>query len=544
MDFFSYLKKNSDAFQIKLLFAYSLVGLLNFIILSLIMYSMNEGQNNNHYINFAFLCISIALFVYFQKYTLDQTTIIFENIITKVRIRLADMIRKANLTNFDKVGTLRYRTLLTQETTNISNAAKMLTKMVTSATVVIIACIYIGYLSLPSLLLIAIFLSYGIFQYIQNINEYQEKAEIAIHKEHYFFDLMNHYFRGFKELKVDESKNSDLFGGYLEPNAEETQALKQDASEQLNKTIIFAQVFFYILIGVIIFLLPKLVFINSTALIQIAIITLFITSGPLAELVNGLPFLERANLAIRRLESIEKELASQGNDEVFAEEQSELTPDFQSLQFEDIGFKYETTDENSSFQIGPVNFTVNRGEIIFIMGGNGSGKSTLLKVLTGLYKATKGKILWNSNSVGPANLQDYQSNFSVIFQDYHLFNRVYGQNEIDMDRVKQLLVEMNLHDKTRILKDGSITHTDLSSGQKKRLALVLAELEDREIFIFDEWAADQDPVFRKYFYEKYLKKLVQRGKTVIAVSHDDHYYDVADRIYQMDYGTLKKFESR
>jgi cyclic peptide transporter len=544
MDFFSYLKKNSDAFQIKLLFAYSLVGLLNFIILTLIMYSMNEGQTNSHYINFACLCISISLFIYFQKYTLDQTTIIFENIITKVRIRLADMIRKANLSNFDKVGTLRYRTLLTQETTNISNAAKMLTKMVTSATVVIIACIYIGYLSLPSLALIAIFISYGVFRYIDYINDYQGKAEKAIHKEQHFFNLMNHYFRGFKELKVDESKNTDLYNSYLEPNAEETQALKQEASEQLNKTIIFAQVFFYILIGVIIFLLPKLIFIDALTLVQIAIITLFITSGPLAELVNGLPFLERANMAIHRLESIEKELASQEIDEVFANEQSQPVAEFQSLKFEDTGFQYETTDENSSFKIGPVNFTVNRGEIVFIMGGNGSGKSTLLKVLTGLYCATDGEILWNSNSVGPANLLDYQSNFSVIFQDYHLFNRVYGQKEIDIDRVKQLLIEMHLQDKTRILEDGSITHTDLSSGQKKRLALVLAELEDREIFIFDEWAADQDPVFRKYFYEKYLKKLVQQGKTVIAVSHDDHYYDVADRIYQMDYGTLKKFESR
>ena len=71
-----------------------------------------------------------------------------------------------------------------------------------------------------------------------------------------------------------------------------------------------------------------------------------------------------------------------------------------------------------------------------------------------------------------------------------------------------------------------------------RKALISALLEDREIYIFDEWAADQDPQFRKRFYEKIIPELKQKGKTIFAVTHDDHYWNLADIVVKMEYGRI------
>ena len=84
--------------------------------------------------------------------------------------------------------------------------------------------------------------------------------------------------------------------------------------------------------------------------------------------------------------------------------------------------------------------------------------------------------------------------------------------------------------------DGRFSTLDLSTGQRKRLAMVAALLDDKPIYIFDEWAADQDPGFRRYFYEGLLGELKARGKTVLAVTHDDRYFGVADRVVKRGEG--------
>lgn len=80
----------------------------------------------------------------------------------------------------------------------------------------------------------------------------------------------------------------------------------------------------------------------------------------------------------------------------------------------------------------------------------------------------------------------------------------------------------------------------MSTGQKKRLAYIASVLEDKQIYVFDEWAADQDPEFRKYFYEVLLQDLKQKGKTIIAVSHDDRYFSAADKVIKLEYGSISK----
>lgn len=179
------------------------------------------------------------------------------------------------------------------------------------------------------------------------------------------------------------------------------------------------------------------------------------------------------------------------------------------------------------------------GELIFIVGGNGSGKSTLAKLITGLYIPETGNVYLDDNLIDNHNLEWYRQQFSVVFSDFYLFDRFLGLDSNDLDiQTQKYLVQLQLDHKVKV-NNGVLSTTDLSQGQRKRLALVTAYLEDRPIYMFDEWASDQDPVFKEIFYTQLLAELKNRGKTVLVISHDDQYFYLADRIVKLEYGQVK-----
>jgi len=182
---------------------------------------------------------------------------------------------------------------------------------------------------------------------------------------------------------------------------------------------------------------------------------------------------------------------------------------------------------------------VQRGEIIFLVGGNGSGKSTALRLMTGLYKADAGQIMVDGRVLDSFGFAGLREQFSAIFANFHLFDRLYGLENISEQSVNQLIDDMELTGKVRY-KNGQFTDLNLSTGQRKRLALIAAILEDRPIYAFDEWSAEQDAHFREVFYRKILPQLKQKGKTIIAVTHDERYWNVADRIVKFDLGKIQE----
>src|SRR6185312_9169737 len=190
------------------------------------------------------------------------------------------------------------------------------------------------------------------------------------------------------------------------------------------------------------------------------------------------------------------------------------------------------------FTVGPLNLELKRGEMVFLVGGNGSGKTTVLKLLTGLYLPQRGGLRVDDTAIARHNVQAYRELFSTVFSQFHLFDSLYGLEGVEPERVAAVLEALELQDKTRF-ENGRFTELDLSTGQRKRLALAVCLLEDREIMIFDEWAADQDPHFRRHFYESVLPGLQAQGKTIIAVTHDDRYWHLADRVIRMDFGKLQ-----
>jgi putative ATP-binding cassette transporter len=190
----------------------------------------------------------------------------------------------------------------------------------------------------------------------------------------------------------------------------------------------------------------------------------------------------------------------------------------------DIVFRYTDQSSDTVFQVGPVSFALRSGELVFIMGGNGSGKSTFLRVLAGLYTPNSGEIMLDGTRVDDANRDSYRALMAAVFTDYHLFHRLYGIPDPDASEVDRLLTQFQLHDKTRLI-DGEFQTLNLSSGQRKRLALIVSLLEKRPILLLDEWAADQDPEFRHKFYHELLPELNQAGVTLVVVTHDTRYVD-------------------
>jgi putative ATP-binding cassette transporter len=351
-------------------------------------------------------------------------------------------------------------------------------------------------------------------------------------KESEFFNGIKSILVGFKEIKINKKKNDALFT-HIETIAKDAKEIKVAAGLHFVIELMFAQTSFYILCASIIFILPVLSATQIDQVVGITIAILFLF-GPLSMVVSAFPMFVRANVAVENIYQLEHEI-----DRSSKIQQPELpqAPVFESLEFEQVSFHYPQQSEGTPFGVGPLSFKINKGETLFIVGGNGSGKSTLLKLLVGLYYPLSGDIYINDRLLESDDYVHYRELYSTIFTDFHLFDRLYGIEEVDALRVEELLKTMGLSKKTNFKNQG-FTNTDLSTGQKKRLAYIASVLEDKQIYIFDEWAADQDPEFRQYFYEVLLKDLKAKGKTVIAVSHDDRYFFAADKVIKIEYGRI------
>jgi putative ATP-binding cassette transporter len=209
-----------------------------------------------------------------------------------------------------------------------------------------------------------------------------------------------------------------------------------------------------------------------------------------------------------------------------------------SLELVNVTYPYHKADTDDYFVLGPINLQINRGESVFLVGGNGSGKSTLAKILTGLYSPKSGEVVLDGARICDTNRDWYRQHFSAIFSDFHLFSKLLGVDHPHLDRkAEYYLDKLKLVGKVSV-DQGRLSTLKLSQGQRKRLALLTSYLEDRLIYLFDEWAADQDPVFKDLFYTEILPDLKQSDKTVIVISHDDRYFHLADKLVKLEDGKV------
>jgi cyclic peptide transporter len=486
-----------------------------------------------------FFGVSLGTYVLSQRYILTLTTYHIEHTIRKIRVRLADKIRRADLQPLEKVGRSEIYGGINRDTLAISQAAAPMV-IACQAALMILFCIgYIGYLSLWALFLTLAVIALGVYVHFSRLRQLMTRLHTASAKENEFFDALTHLLDGFKEVKLSRARSNDLFQ-HLSVIAKTAAGLKFDASKGFADQYLFSQVSIDILLAVIVFVIPL---VSTSATAQILAITAAIQfiSGPLTSLVSAIPVFSTAKVAVGNIERLEQSLEElkmpQAGETRPAVRQQPGRRRFNTIALDKVEMQYTGPTGDPLFTVGPVNLTLRRGETLFLVGGNGSGKTTLLKLLTGLYYPDSGTVLIGRRPVDEFGYALYRELFSAIFSDYHLFDRLYGLRHVDERRVNQLLKLMDLQDKTRYV-DGRFENQELSSGQKKRLALIVSILENKPICMFDEWAADQDPSFRRYFYEEFLASLKRRGKTIIAATHDDRYFHVADRVVKMEMGRI------
>ncbi len=254
---------------------------------------------------------------------------------------------------------------------------------------------------------------------------------------------------------------------------------------------------------------------------------------PLEGLLINIPRINMARVAASRIDEITREMP-QGQEK----QTSPPVPDFQRLELRDVTHQYYHEQSDDFFELGPINLDFTPGEVVFLVGGNGSGKTTLAKVVVGLYPPEGGEVLLNGERVEADGWDAYRQLFSVVFSDFHLFERLLEAPRDGLDEEgNRLLAKLHLQHKVRV-ENGAFTTQALSQGQRKRLALVVSYLEDRPFLVFDEWAADQDPLFKEVFYCEVLPELKRMGKAVLVITHDDRYFHLADRLVRLESGKL------
>lgn len=536
LDFFN---RESKAPKKQLIFTALTSGLANGYLLIIINNAAEtiNGGAELQVQHFLMFLLDLMLLAYTKQYTLKHATMAAEDAIDRVRTRVADKLRHTELQYIETVGHTSIYTRIAQDTSLISESAIMLANACQQIIVVVMCLLYIAWLSIPGFLLTVSLLCVAILMYFYNSSFIKAKLREASNKETAFFNGIRSILLGFKEIKINHKKNEALFS-HVKSISNEVRDIKVSAGFHFVIDLMFAQTAFFILCAGIIFALPAISVINVEEVVGITIAILFLFA-PLAVVINAFSMFVRANIAVENIYELEQEIDAVSKKDFHAE----ITiPNFESIEFDKVTFHYPMQDGSSNFGVGPLSFKIEKGDVLFVVGGNGSGKSTLLKLLTGLYYPVSGNIYLNGNLLSYKDYFSFRELYTIIFTDFHLFEHLYGIDKIDSSQVNTLLKAMELDKKTSFETD-RFSNTDLSTGQRKRLAYIASLLEDKQIFIFDEWAADQDPEFRQHFYEVLLHELKEKGKTIVAVSHDDRYFSVADAVIKMEYGHIASMQS-
>ena len=460
---------------------------------------------------------------------------------------LTSRILATPLRTLEQTGAARLTAALTDDLAIIGTALAQ-SPIVLVNTAILIGCtVYLLWLSPLAFAVLAVFVVPAIVAQAYLHRKAKGSLRAAYDERDNLFRLYRLITDGFKDLKLHVSRRLAFWSELLVPAAAEYRKKLVAGRTYYSMSTTWGQtVFFLFVLGL--FLLSAIAEPDVRVLTGYALVALYMR-GSMNSLLSALPFWSNANLALERVESlglsIEADAAS--HDDSFTAPIAVGMADAQEFGSEEslritlrgVMHTYTTDEEDGSFTLGPINLDLKAGQLLFLTGANGSGKTTLVKLLTGLYLPEEGEILSNGVPLTPATAEKYRSNFSAVFADSYVFDQLLGISDNDLDtRAQSFLQLLQLENKVSI-ENGRLSTTDLSTGQRSRLSLMLAYLEDSPAYVFDEWAAGQDPAFKRLFYHTFLPELRDRGKLIVAITHDDHYYDIADRLVKLDSGQIE-----
>lgn len=489
--------------------------------------------------------------------TMRLTTRTGNRLLTGISMRLALFLRSSSMPTLEDIGPDRIMTAVTRDLTAIAGTISLAFSAVQTASLIIV-CLFLVTITSPVVILVsALLLSILLMFARRNVKGMRLASEDAAEEEGDFCVYLEHVLRGFREIQINRDKQEDLYDRYLLPKAESAADFRVDLAHYFSRQLQLTHGTWFILVGVAAFVAPSLGVPDGATT---AVLLLAFLRAPLVDMTTYLPSIVNARLAIHRFYTLEADLMPFNSEQDMSAEEirgqarqwsqgpgglerremaarGDARPQnqrFEQLRLDQLSYQYFDEDGQLRFSVGPLELDIRAGEVILISGGNGSGKTTFLKLLTGLYPPRTGTILVDGQSWSSTRLREL---YSCVFTDFHLFQRLYGLEEINPDESASLLQILDLAHKV-FMHDGAFSTTALSSGQRRRLALIAAYLEHRPILLFDEWTADQDPEFRRFFYEDLLPRLKAEGKTVIAVTHDQWDVPCADRYLQVEDGQI------
>jgi putative ATP-binding cassette transporter len=480
--------------------------------------------------------VGVLLYAAAESWMVAHIGADIEEAIDGLRMRLLERLRHADLFKLERFGETPLFESITQSCQVVSTNSQFVALSLRSVLLIAAVMIYIVSISLVAFLVIAVALAAGAMAYRWLGRSVEERQAALAAQESALFESVSDLFDGFKEQRLNSARSHDLNDSFNTVSTTVVGA-RNEVHRHAWQQFVFGESGYNLMLGLVVFVVPSYSSAFDVDVVKVTAACLFM-AGSVFGLMQSMAVLAASEAAAGRMLGLEIELAS------LAEPGSDapalpLIGEFGEIQLAGVEFAFPAPAGEPAFTVGPFDLTIRRGETIFVTGGNGSGKSTLLKLLAGLYHPQCGKVLADRVEIVPERLAAYRARMATVFTDFHLFAHLYGIDLPENNEAGELLRWMEL-DRLTALDGDRFSRRDLSAGQRKRLALVAALLERKPILILDEWAADQDPQFRLKFYREILPELKRRGLTIVAVTHDDHYFDVAERRLHMEEGRLSE----
>jgi putative ATP-binding cassette transporter len=515
-------------------------GSLSFAFMAFVNFLVNqllEGKAKNPNPFYVLLFVLIIFFFVLSRRVFATTLIDFsQRIFWRIRNDIIDLMLQTNYENFIQYQNSLHASLV-RDVTILTAASVNVVQFSSSVVIILASFAYMAFLSLPLFACTFVVLSLGVLVYNKNIKRNQDYFTTSRNLEDAFILNFNSLVHGFKEINLAPNKGDDIVNYEMRMVQESAIISNRNAYVGFLNNQIIGQVLFNCLIGLILLVIAYWFALRVSVIVDFMFILLFLLNAAESAMVM-LPSLVQAKVSLDRITALREELQGE---QVTSKPANLLPPltDFQEIVLAGITHAYRKEQAEPTFSVGPVDLHIRKGEVIFIYGGNGSGKTTFILSLLGLLKPTQGTISCDGRVIQADAYKAYQSLFGVVFNDFHLFNKLFGIPTVDETLVRYYLELFELSHKVTYSNKAFSTR-DLSTGQRKRLALIAVLLEKKPILVLDEWAADQDAYFRKKFYTQIIPLLKDAGFTILAITHDDKYYNCCDRIFEMNHGRLRQ----
>lgn len=454
----------------------------------------------------------------------------------RLREQLVQGVTRLSPQELEAIGRHRLYAALTKDVTAVHDLIIVLPTYVFNLTVILACLVYLATISAKLFLALTLFLALALaVAKLVIADRAKKKFEVRRSIEDDLFKCYEAMIDGNKEMKLNSNRNDQFVNQEVRGHGVRFRQATMAAELYWNMSNNWATAMIFSGLGGLLFLssFAGLTGPAGKQLVATFILVVFYMVGPLTILMNSFRLIHAARVGVDSLNALCLDTSPAVHDAPVTR-----LEDFQSLSVRDLQFTYDDeSGEREGFKVGPLDLDIHRGEIVYLVGGNGSGKTTAAKLLTGLYEKRAGTVLVNGAKAVDRNA--YFQYFSAIFQDYYLFETLIpkGDSSIDPIEIRGWIDKLKLTGKVSV-ENGRLSTTKLSYGQRKRLALLVALFDRSDIYVFDEWAADQDYEFREFFYREFLPELKRLGKTSLVVSHDDRYFHLADQVVKFEGGTI------